>query len=80
MVEEVGETETEPEGPKVPTPAMETLFALGTFQESVEDCPCAIDEGEAEKDEPEAEGHAPTVTVACNWTEGQPEAPEAVKI
>lgn len=35
VVEEVGETETEPEGPKAPTPAMLTPAAAGTLHESV---------------------------------------------
>lgn len=69
-----------PDEPKAPTPLIVTLVAAGTFQESVELCPCVIDEGEAEKLEPETDGQAVTETVVCSWTCAQPAAPDAVRV
>jgi hypothetical protein len=64
VVEDEGLTETLPEAPNVPTPAIVTLVALGTLQVSVELPPKAIVPGEAEKDEPATVGQGVTLTVA----------------
>lgn len=73
-------TATDPEGPKEPTPAILTPPALGTFHVSVEDCPCTMEAGTAEKDEPAAVGQDVTLTPACSVMSGQPAAPRAVKV
>jgi hypothetical protein len=56
-VVEPGETGTLPDAPNVPTPAIVTEVALGTFQESVEVPPETMDGGDEEKLEPATAGH-----------------------
>ena len=69
-----GETETLPDAPNVPTPAIVTDVALGTFQLNVLVAPGAIVAGDAVKVEPATVGQDETVTVVCNWMSEQPEA------
>jgi hypothetical protein len=80
VVEELGETETEPEAPNVPTPEIVTEVAPGTLHESVELPPSAMVPGDEEKEEPAAVGHAATVTVVCSVIGEQPPAPSAVSV
>jgi hypothetical protein len=63
-----GVTATEPDAvEKVPTPAIVTCVALGTFQVSVALCPELIEEGEALKEEEEASGQGakPETQMPC---------------
>ena len=66
-----GETDVEPLALKVPTPAMVTDVALGTFQVSVELWPGAMIEGEALNDDPATVGQLVTVTVTSRVVAAQ---------
>lgn len=69
VVVEEGETVTEPEGPKLPTPAIVTPAAFGTFQLRVELPPGLMEEGDDVKLEAEAEGQTVTPTSAVGMAQ-----------